>query len=192
MGTEAIWIPLVTAAIGAGASAYQAKKVGDRQDSIAAAGIRNQVENQRRVNERLNRTLTDTAAVDANAPRAANDASYLQAIQRQLANGTAGLTRRGVSDQYDQLATGAAGDASDYAGTVAGLLSRIDAGTQLRQNERTIASDFGYDVAPIGGDIQGDEFLTRLRMGGVRRNPYVDLLAGAAQGVGNAYSARGA
>jgi hypothetical protein len=97
-----------------------------------------------------------------------------------------------VSDQYDQLATGAAGDASDYAGTVAGLLSRIDAGTQLRQNERTIASDFGYDVAPIGGDIQGDEFLTRLRMGGVRRNPYVDLLAGAAQGVGNAYSARGA
>jgi hypothetical protein len=140
----------------------------------------------------LNRTLTDTAAVDANAPRAANDASYLQAIQRQLANGTAGLTRRGVSDQYDQLATGAAGDASDYAGTVAGLLSRIDAGTQLRQNERTIASDFGYDVAPIGGDIQGDEFLTRLRMGGVRRNPYVDLLAGAAQGVGNAYSARGA
>jgi hypothetical protein len=57
MGTEAIWIPLVTAAIGAGASAYQAKKVGDRQDSIAAAGIRNQVENQRRVNERLNRTM---------------------------------------------------------------------------------------------------------------------------------------
>lgn len=187
MGTEAIWIPLVTAAIGAGASAYQAKRVGDKQDSIAAAGIRRQSENQNKVNERLNRTLKATADSSPDAARQSANDSYLKAIQSQLASGTAGLARRGVSEQYDQLATGAAANADDYASTVAGLLARIDAGGLQRQNERNIASDFSYDISPIAGDIQGDEFLTNLALKRVRRNPYVDLAAGAASGAANAY-----
>lgn len=187
MGTEAVWIPLVATALSAGATAYGTNKVAKKQDSIAAEGIRTQAETQRRVNARLNKTLQDTAASTGEDSRKKSNVTYLDAIRRKLAEGTSGLQQRGISDEYDQAATGAAGTANDYAGTIAGLLSRIDAGTQQRQSEANMMGDFQFDTAPLGSNVQGDQFLNNMRLQAVRRNPYIDLAAGAAQGYASGY-----
>lgn len=182
MGTEAVWVPLVATALAAGGTAINTRNVAKKQDNVAAQGIRTQAETQRRVNARLNQTLQDTAASTGEASRKKSNVTYLDAIRRKLADGTAPLQARGISSEYDAAATGAAGDAQDYAGTIAGLLSRIDAGTQQREAEGNLMGDFKFDVAPLAGNVQGDEFLNKLRLAAVRRNPYIDAAAGAASG----------
>lgn len=187
MGTEAVWVPLVATALSAGATAYGTNRVAKKQDNIAAQGIRTAAETQRRVNARLNKTLQDTAASTGDASRKKSNVTYLDAIRRKLAEGTSGLQGRGISSEYDEAATGAAGDAQDYAGTVAGLLSRIDAGTMQRQNEGNMLGDFQFDVSPLESNVRSDQFLNNMRLQGVRRNPYIDLAAGAAQGYASNY-----
>lgn len=164
------------------AGAYQTKQVAKKQDNIAAQGIRQQGENQRKVNKSLNKTLDDTEKSNPNgAKKKANDA-YLQAIQAAMGGANKNLVGNSALGEFNDGAEAASWQAQDYAGNIAGLLSRVDAGTQQRQAEGNLLGDFTMDANRLGGDIQGDAFLNRLRMGGVRRNPYLDAAAGVAQG----------
>lgn len=178
-------LALAATAASAGASAYNTSRVAKKQDNIAADGIRTQAENQRKVSARLNQTIDQTAKSTGEASRTAANASYMDNLQRKLAQGTQGLRARGLSDTYDEAAGQAAGQAGDYATTIAGLLSRIDAGPAQRQAENNLLGDFSMDANRIGGDIQGDQFLNGIRMKAVRRNPYVDLLAGGLKAYGS-------
>jgi len=163
----------------AGASAYNTQQTAKKADNIAAQGIRKQSENQRRVNAKLQETIGKTAESNSeDAKRAAND-SYINQVQNKLATGTAGLAKRGISQQFDEMAGQASGQASDYAGKIASLLSRIDAGTMQRQAEGNMMGDFQFDVGPEASNIQGDAFLNDMALRNVRRNPYIDFAASA-------------
>lgn len=179
------WVATAVATATALAGAYQTNKVADKQDNIAAQGIRQQGENQRKVNKRLNQTLDETAkSRPGDAKKKAND-GFLQAIQAAMGGANQNLSGNSALGEFNDGAEQASWQAQDYAGNIAGLLSRVDGGTQQRQAEGNLLGDFSMDANRIGGDIQGDAFLNNLRMKGVRRSPYLD----AAIGAGNAYAA---
>lgn len=177
----------IIAALGAAASAYNTHEVAKKQDNIAADGIRQQAKTQQEANQRINKTIAETKASTADPYAQTANQKYLQAIQQHLSAGTAGLATRGLSEQYDQMATGGAAQAQDYAGTIAGLLSRIDSGTQQRQAEGNMQGQLGYDLLPMAANINGDAFLNNLKLKGVQRNPWIDLAAAGASAYGSAY-----
>lgn len=191
MGTEAVWVPLLAAAIGTGATVANTRKVAKDQDSIAADGIRKQAENQRQTNARLNQTLQQMETSDPSAERATALQSYTDQIKRSRSQATAGLAQRGISEQFDEMAGQAQGQATDYAGQVANLMARIDGGTQMRQREANQMADMGMDFDALKGNVRGDDYLMRLRMSGVRRNPWLDAAAGAANAVSQNYGRGG-
>lgn len=181
MGTELL-IAAALAAGSAGATAYNNNRVANKQDNIAAQGIRKQAENQRQTSARVNRTLDDIAASDASGVREQAKGTYIDQVQRQMGQAKQGLAIRGISDQYDEMAGAAQGDASSYAGTVADLMSRIDAGSLQRQAEGNRMGKLNMDLDVDRARVQGDAFLTDLLLKGVRRNPYIDIAAGAMRG----------
>lgn len=191
MGTEAAWVPLVAAAIGTGVSVNESRKVAKRQDNIAAEGIRKQAENQRQVNARLNQTLQQMDESDPSAERNNMLQSYMEQINNSRARANAGLAQRGISEQFDEMAGQAQGQATDYAGQIANLMSRIDAGALQRQREGNQMADMGMDLGVIGGNVRGDDHLMRLRLGGVRRSPYADAASGILSGYASSYGAKG-
>ena len=185
MGTEALLIAgLAASAIGTGVAVNENRKTANRQDSAAAEGIRQQAANQAKVNQRLNRTLDQTGASTADDSRQRAQGSYLDQIQRSMAQAKQGLAMRNLSDQYDALASQEAANASDYAGTVANLMARIDAGGLQRQAEQNAFANTGMDLDVIGQMIQGDQHLNNMRIKRIRNNPYADFAAGALRGAG--------
>lgn len=188
MGAAAV--PIITTLVGAGASYAASRKVANDQDAIAADGIRRQAENQRQTTARLNQTLNQMSASGPAEERASAQQSYGEQLQRSRTMAGAGLAQRGISQQFDEMAGASEGQATGYAQQVADLMARIDAGGLQRQREGNQMADMGMDFDVLGGNIKGDEFLTRLRMGGVRRNPWLDALGGAA-GVAGTYAAGG-
>lgn len=168
-------------ALSAAASAAQyqnTRNVAKKQDNIAADGIRKTAAHQREANSRLNQTLGDLKGSNPDAARESTKVTYLDQVRQNLARGNAGLQARGINEQYDELAGEAQGQTQGYASRVADLMSRIDAGSLQRQAEGNTVGNMTMDFSRIGGNVQGDDFLTRLMMGGVRRNAGLDLASG--------------
>lgn len=176
---------------GAALTTYNTIDTAKKADQVAAQGIMEQGRNQQKVNAKVNNILDKTALSDAGGERAANDGNYLGQIQRSMARAKQGLGVRGISEDYDALATQSIGSAKDYAGTVAGLMSRIDAGSQQRQGEANAFGDLGMDLGVLGTEIGSDKYLNDMALGNVRRNPYVDFVGGAMQGYGTAKAGGG-
>lgn len=181
MGAEII-VPAILSTLATGATVYNNNRVAKQQDGIAAEGIRKQAENQRQTTARVNRTLEDIGNSRPDGARASVQQTYLDQVQRQMGQARQGLAIRGLSEQYDEMAGAAANDASAYAGTVADLMSRIDAGALQRQAEGNRMSQLDMDMDVDRSRVQGDAFLTDMMMRGVRRNPYLDIAAGAMRG----------
>ena len=182
MGTEAAWVPYVVAAVTTAATAYNTKRTADDQDQAAAAGIREQGKTQREANARLNRTLDQTSASRIDDSKGVLGQQYLDQVQRAMQQANTGLTARGLSADFDQLAGGARAANADYGALTADLLATMDAAKLQRVAEGNAFGDTGMDLDRLSGNVRGTQHLTGLRMNGIRRNPYIDIVAGLMQG----------
>jgi hypothetical protein len=187
MGVAAV--PVALALASAGASAYNTNRTAKKQDQAAAAGIRKQAENQKEVNQRLNKTLEFAQQSTPDEARTTANQKYLATLQAKRAQANAGLAPQGISSAFDADAQAAAASSQAGAEQAAGLLSRIDAGTAQRASEGMAYGNLGMDLDRVRGNISGDEFLNRLRVGAIRRNPWIDAGAAALSGVGAGYGA---
>lgn len=192
MGTEAVWVPIVLAAASTAATVANTRSTARKQDNIAAEGIRKQAKTQSDANARLNRTLQ--AAQESNPDDVQKKAQeqYMAAIRRQQGQATKGLKASGIgSADYSESAGKAANDSVDYASTIGNLMSRIDAGAAQRLNEQFSYGNLGMDLDVLNRNVGQDDFLTRLRLQGVRRNPWLDAGAAAASGYAGSYGGGG-
>jgi hypothetical protein len=174
-------IALALAAASAGAGIYNQNRMASQQDRQAAAGIRQQQENQRQANERLNQTLRFQQEAKPEQTRAVIDDQFMRQVQAKLGQAQAGV-RQGSGAAYEDASREAAGKIAQTAATDAGLLARIDSPVVQRQQEGFRYGDLGMDLDILRGNVQGDQFLNNLRMRGIRRNPYIDAAAGIAGG----------
>lgn len=188
MGTEALWIPAVLAAVGTGVTAYNADRTAKKQDNALAQQIvgqsRQQADADAKVNEQVRELGTSTAADE----RAQRLGQYFDIVANNRASQQAGLTPAVGSDRFQAAAADTAKATAGYTGKMADLMSRVDAATLQRQGEGFGYGRLGTDLNLIGRAASGQGFLDQLRASRIKRNPWLDAAAAAANGAGSAYA----
>jgi len=133
----------------------------------------------------------EAASTDADE-RSSSLARFTQAIQAHKGDATRGLQAQGnVSDAYKQAGSDAALGITDYGGKIAGLLSSMDAPIQQRQNDALVRGRYATDIDQIRRFSDGDDYLARLRLRGIRPNPWVSAIGAMAGAYGSNYSGGG-
>lgn len=183
--TTSTMIGLGLAAAAAGANQYNTNKTASRQDQQAAQGIRQQGVRQQAADAKVNDAVAELEGSTAESARAQRLDEYMAGLRRNRSGMQSGLTPTIGSQAFRDDSARAVGDVQDYAERSAGLLSRIDAPAMQRQGEAFGMGNLATDLGLIGRQSAGDDFVNRLRMSAIRRNPWIDAgasVAGAAGG----------
>lgn len=181
MGAAAI--PLVVSALSAGAGAYNADRTAKRQSEQATRGILQQQSRQREATNRVNQQIGEIGQSSPEDERAKATDDYLAQLRNNRAQ-TQGPSTLGGSDRFQRDAASAAADIQNYGQNQADILARITAPSEQRRGEGYSIGRAGTDIGMIGNFASGDDFLNRLRMSQIRRNPWID----AASQVGMSYA----
>lgn len=191
MGTEAIWVPLAIAAVGAGTQYYNTEQTAKKQDRTLASQIERQGQDQRKIDQRTQKLLAEAQASNPEAEKASALASYVDQLQRNNAGGAINQGAGGFSKAYREDAADAALGLGDYGQQMAGLLSRMDAPTRQRQNEGVLFNNAATDIGLLKRNSAGQDYLDQLRLQSIRRNPWLDAAANAMVGYGTAAAGGG-
>lgn len=190
-------IALALAAAAAGTSYYNTQRTARRQDQEAAAGIRRQSARQREADAQVSSMIDQQAGSSSADEQAGVLDKYMQQLRASKAGSTTGLSQVGnVSDAARTAEADAALGVGQYGSKMASLLSAMDAPLLSRQNEAVARARGAVDLERIGRFAQGDDFLTQMRLQGIRRNPWLDAFSsfagGAAGSIGTGGSGGGA
>jgi hypothetical protein len=192
MGTEAVWVPLVMSAVATGASIYNTNQTAKKADNTAAAGIRQQSKNQQETAARINKSLQFAQQSKPDEAKATAEAQYMNQINRKKGQANAQLgQRKTMGSAFNEAAAGAEQNVLTGASQDAGLMARIDAPQLQRQNEQFAYGNLGMDLDVSGRNVQQDEFMNRLALSRIRRNPYLDAGAAALNGGARGYGGGG-
>lgn len=180
-------IALALAAAAAGGQYYNTQRVAKKQDSAAAAQIRQQGNRQRAADAKVNDLITGLSKSTPAGEQAGTLENYMAQIRAQGGNATTGLHQAGAtSDAYRKASNDAALGVSDYGEKVAGLLSRMDAPGLQRLREGVDAARFETDINQLKRFSDGDDFLAKLKFDRIRRNPWLDAFSAFAGGASGA------
>ncbi len=192
MGTEAVWVPLVMAAVATGASVYNTRQTERRQDNALAQQIRNQSSRQRDADAKAAELIRREAGSSDADERQTALGKFTEQIQRARGNAERPLQTVGaVSDAYKKAGSDAALGMTSTATNFADLVSRIDAPMQQRQNDALARGRYGTDIDMIRRFASGDDYLDQLRLRSIRRNPWIDAGASMLNGYAGAYGGGG-
>lgn len=185
-------IPIVLALAGAGVSAYNTQKTAKKQDQAAAEGIRRQSEIQREANKRLNESLLFFEKSDPESIKADLSGGFTKQLRLKQALALAGLEQEGASSQdAEKAAAQAGGTAVDYGDFLEGVFSRIDAPGEQRRQEGVERTDLGSDLSVHERNSRAQDYLTRLDIQSITRNPWLDILAAGLGGASGGLAAGG-
>src|SRR4051812_9942209 len=110
MGTEALWIPAVMAAVGTGVQAKEQHDTLKEQDEAAAQGIRTQAGHQREADARVAQEVNKIGqSSPEDSQREATDA-FMSQLKRTRAQAQGGGSVGAVSDAYATDSTQAGKD----------------------------------------------------------------------------------
>ena len=187
MGTEAIWIPAVLAAVGSGIQANETARTARREDEEAAQGIRTQSGRQREADARVAQEVNKLqGSSPEESQREATDA-FLGQLRRTRSQAHGEQQVGAVSDAFNTDSARANADVDQYGVNRAGVLGRINAPGLQRTAENVSRSRAATDLGLIGRASEGDQFLTQLRLQNVRANPWTmaggQVIAGAGSGM---------
>lgn len=179
MGTEAVWVPLVLAAVSTAATVYSTRQAAKKKDNALAAQIEASTKKEREASERANQLIDQQASSDPAAERQTALGQYIQALRSGGGAATAGLTAQkgAVSSRFAKEAEEAALGVSQYGDKQAGLFSVIDSARRQREREATERGRAAMDIDAISRRARAQDFLLGLKTDAVRRNPYLDAAA---------------
>jgi len=195
MGTEAGWVPLVVAAIGAGVQQYNTSQTAKKRDAEIARGIRESSKQQQAANQKIGENLNQLEKSRVDPYQQDLNQIFLDKIQKKRLMALNGLesTPGAMSDAYKTATNTAKTGAIDYGELVSSLLSSIDAAGNQRQAESNKKNDTGMDLLKFKRNSDQDSFLAQLRASRIRDNPLLSIvgsgLSGYASGMG--YSGAG-
>lgn len=178
------WVTVGVALATMAAGAYQQDQVADRQDEQAALAIQRQSMLQRKADAKVNERVQELEGSTAADERAKALGEYMNQLRQGRAKIESGLTPTIGGAAFREDAANDAADVQQYAADTAGLMSRIDAAGMQRQGEAFGYGNLATDIGLIGRESAGEDFMSRLRMGAIRRNPWID----AAVAAGGAYA----
>lgn len=191
MGTEAVWVPAVIAAVGAGVQAKEANDTARDTDEAAAQGIRLQSGKQREADARVAQEVNQLqSSTPEDSQREATDA-FMQQLRRTRGQAHGAGAVGATSDAYTTDSARAASDVDQYGANRAGLLGRINAPGLQRTAENVSRLRAGTDLGLISRAANADQFLTQLRLQNTRPNPWVMAGGQVLQGAGSGMASGG-
>lgn len=186
------WVAAVAALAAAAVSTYNTNKTNKKRDAALSANLRT----QRGIQDRSNRAIQG-AVSDLERSRAADakqraSKRYLAALGRAGGGGQiTGANPLGKGKAYTDALRAAAANESDFAAESADLYAATDAPGDQRMAEAFSFGDLGTRLGLFGSESRGAAGIGNLKLGQIRRDPYLDLAAAAMQGFGSAYSSGG-
>lgn len=188
MGTEAVWIPLVMAAVAGGATYANNRQQAKKADNITSQQLLRSGERQKKADSKVAELIDTTAKSDAKDEKGSIMAGYMQQLQAARGGAQNGLQTPAASSRFAQEATAAAlgidAGGKDYAETT----SRLDAPILQRQGEALARRDTGVDIGTILREQEGDDAGVALKMRTIRDNPWLLALSQAASSYGKNYT----
>lgn len=191
MGTEALWIPAVMAAVGTGIQAKESSDTAKEQDEIAAQNVRTQGEKQREANARVSEEITSLQNSSPEASQKAATDAFMEQLNATRAQAQGGETVGAVSDAYNTDSAKASADIDQYGQTKAGVLGRISAAGRQRQDEAISANRASTDLGLIASKAAGEDFLGQLRLSQAQNNPWTMAAGQAISGAGSGMASSG-
>lgn len=171
---------ILLALAAAGTQAYNTNQTNKRTDQEAAAGLRRQNEKQRKADTVVDKLIKDTGASTPEGEKNSAMAQFQKALAASSGMTNSGLGGiAGASDKFNADQQQAAAGVSQYGNEVADRLARIDAPRYQRQREGNLREDAGTDIGIIKRESAGEDFLNKLKLQGIRRNPWLDAAATA-------------
>lgn len=164
----------LAAAGSAGLGYVNTRNTARKQDNELAASIRQQGVNQRKADAKVNEQVDKLEGSRSADEKAKRMAEYFTTLTRGRKNIEAGLGGAEGGQAFQAAAEGARGDVGDYAGESAGLMAGIDAAGLQRMGEGFDFGRLGTDIDLVRRQSAGDQFLSDLRLRGIRRNPWMD------------------
>lgn len=153
---------------------YNQKQVANKQDSTLAASLRQQGMLQQQQSAKANQLIQKTAASSPAQAKASLLDQFQQSMQQNKARSTATLGQVGnVSSAYTKAANDAASGIANYGADQAGLLSSIDAPGLQRQAEAENLQKYATDLNQTRAQSASDQFLTNMRLNGIKPNPWI-------------------
>lgn len=190
MGTEAIWVPLVMAAVGTAASVYNTRQTNKRMDKSLARQIDNQASKRAEANKRTDKLLEEVQQSNPAAERQRALSGFLSQLKAGSGAATAGLADNSgsASSRFAADSAAAALGIENYGNQRAEIQASIDAPKYQRDRESVMANRAQTDLQEIDRQARARAFLDGLRVqrAGVR-NPYIDAFASAMQSGASAY-----
>lgn len=176
------FIPLAISLAAAGAQKAETDRVNREQDQQISLDLTRRGQKQQRADERVAQEVERQAASSADAERIARQDQYDTTLRQGRRRVLQGLDTDLGSQAFQGDVMRAQGDVLGDAAQQASLAARIDAPILQRTREAVGYGNLGTDLASIGREVAGQEFINQLRLRAIRRNPNVDFVAGVAQG----------
>lgn len=185
------WFAVGAAVASAAVSGYNQYKTAKKQDKYAAQGIAKQGEIQRKANAKTNEQLDVLEGSNADDEYGTRYGQIQDQLRKKAQFALAGIQNTGGGDAVTSMAEAGRGKAVDYGDFINQAVSGIDAPTLQRQGERFMYGDTESALNSLRRDSAQQDYLTRLRIQGVKPNPLLSMLstglsayAGAAGGGG--------
>lgn len=193
MGFVVPLIPYIIAAVGTAATIVNQRNVAHKQDQELASQIRAQGQKQQLADART-ATLIQSQKDLSDAPdKAKSQAAYNKDLALKAPQSTAALQGpAAASAAYAKDKSDAALGVAQYGNQQADWLSSIQAPGMSRQRNIIENIDpYRNDIGLIARNNQGDNFLSNMRLRGIRPNAGLSLIAGIAGGASSAMAAGG-
>ena len=178
-------IGLILAASGAAINTGNQYAAARKQDQLAARGIKNQGEIQKKASSRLNEQLTDFSQSDPSAERAQALQGYANALRGSQESTEGALPMVGAANpRFAENVGQQRGAINSELGTRAGRMASIDAPMLQRLREGQQMNRTSADLGEFNRQSGAEDFLTRLRVAAAQPNPWVGAAGSIMQGVG--------
>jgi hypothetical protein len=171
------WGAVGAALASAAISQYNTNRTAKKQDRAAAEGIRKQAELQQKANARMNEQLTELEKSTPDDEFDTRSSQIRDQLRRKHSMALAGIQNYGGGDDVTAMADAAKPTATAYGDFINQSLSGMDAPILQRRGEAFERADTGSLLAYLGRNSAQEDYLTRLKMAGIRDNPWLSMLS---------------
>lgn len=185
------WIAGTIALVGAALAAKNQQDAIKKQDRATSLGILQRMEANKVKSDALQKALANLRNSNAQPQIAQGQKDYLHALATATPMGSQPAQVGALSDAYRAAAGAADASSKAEAGKTAGLMAITDAPALQRQGEGVAIGRLGSNLDQIDSAANDAFNQTRLKVAGIRPNPWINLIAQGMQSYGAAKAGSG-
>lgn len=185
------WLAGTIALVGAALEAKNQSDAIKQQDRATAAGILQRMQANRDKSAAIQKALANLRQSSDQPAVAQGNQDYLRALQSAQPMGNQPAQVGALSDAYRQAAGAADASSKALADKTAGLMAITDAPALQRQGEGVAIGRLGSTLAGIDSNANDLTNQTRLKVAGIRANPWINLVAAGMKAYGTGALAGG-